>query len=531
VACIQRRACYRCSASRACSISVDDAKQPFLEEGGHDAIIQLFGVISSLVLVGEPSNEEDYGSRRRQKPLPERYPTMCYTQRVRLAHFSVKEYLVSHRLQQSHDTRLSRYALLDTEVHRSLSRSSCEYLLYLASEPQIQTWIDEERDSEIATNRSWKLYLQDCLKDFLPAYPLLRYVCLHWRKHQGLAETGIGPLPTNGQLHISMLDDQRARISWLRLTIPENLLPGSRPLSKYSLETNKLHDGAKALYWASALGLRQTVSLLCEPTSHQDVCHVGGYYCTALQAAARYGHQEIVEILIASGADVNCYGGAVDTALSAAVTRGHSNIVLKLLQAGAGIGTRTKAGVHSATSLVSAAYGGYGVVVRILLQHIVQHNLQASVDVGEAILVAARDGHDDIIRVLLKHVVDERLEVSVDLGKAILEAACFNRIGVVRILMAYGVDLNVRYPGKARLYVGLNLVRLDPDPANPTCTSSLLNAAVAYRYGNQDMIKELIEAGATSDHLPEHATSTTPPDMDIKDDPERTTSTQQQETS
>jgi hypothetical protein len=79
---------------------------------------------------------------------------------------------------------------------------------------------------------------------------------------QGLAETGFGPLPTNGQLHISMLDDQRARISWLRLTIPEDLLPGSRPLSKYSLETNKLHDGAKALYWASAIGLRQTVSLL-----------------------------------------------------------------------------------------------------------------------------------------------------------------------------------------------------------------------------------------------------------------------------
>jgi hypothetical protein len=282
--------------AEACSISVDDAKVPFLEEGGHDAIVQLFGVISSLVLVdGTSINVFDPWRLKgfNEKALPGKFATTCYTEHVRLAHFSVKEYLISTRLRQSHDTRLSRYALQDTQVHQSLSRSCCEYFLYFASEPQMQTWIDEEKDPGKT---------QDYMEDFLPAYPLLRYVCLHWRIHQGLAETGIGPLPTNGQLHISILDDERMRISWLRLTVPRSSVPGSIKIhSRWPRRTKKLRDGTKALYWASALGLRQTVSMLRDSTSNFDVCHVGGKHHTALQAAARYGHEEIVDILIASG--------------------------------------------------------------------------------------------------------------------------------------------------------------------------------------------------------------------------------------
>jgi hypothetical protein len=73
--------------AEACSISLDDAKEPFLGEGGHDAIVQLFGVISSLVLVDEPSNKIYYKSNRWQKRLPEKHTTTCYTQRVRPVHF------------------------------------------------------------------------------------------------------------------------------------------------------------------------------------------------------------------------------------------------------------------------------------------------------------------------------------------------------------------------------------------------------------------------------------------------------------
>jgi ankyrin repeat protein len=103
------------------------------------------------------------------------------------------------------------------------------------------------------------------------------------------------------------------------------------------------------------------VSLLCNATSHQDICHVGGRYHTALQAAARNGHEEIVEILIANGADVNCYGGRNGTALNAAVAYGHGSIVSKLLQAGA---------QHvSSKAMLTAASRGLDGVVRVLMEH------------------------------------------------------------------------------------------------------------------------------------------------------------------
>jgi hypothetical protein len=108
--------------------------------------------------VGEPLNNEDYEPGSWANALPEKYPTRCYAQRVRLAHFSVKEYLVSGRLQQSYDARLSRFAFRDTELHQSLSRNCCEYLLYFAREPQMQTWIDKIEAPESSPH-------EDCMED------------------------------------------------------------------------------------------------------------------------------------------------------------------------------------------------------------------------------------------------------------------------------------------------------------------------------------------------------------------------------
>ena len=58
---------------------------------------------------------------------------------------------------------------------------------------------------------------------------------------------------------------------------------------------------------------------------------------TALQAAAGGGHLDVVERLLAAGADVNAaaaHGGR--TALQAAAGGGHLDVVERLRQAGAG---------------------------------------------------------------------------------------------------------------------------------------------------------------------------------------------------
>jgi ankyrin repeat protein len=569
--------------AEACSIHLDDSEEPFLEEGGHDALDQLFGVISSLVMVNISAGQDQYETIVEYEHLSHKYDIKCYTQHVRLAHFSVKEYLVSNRLQQSHHTRLSRYALTDIEVHRSLSRSCCEYLLYFTNEPQIQTWIDEEMDEKIKRKKKRKIihaggvveYMQQHnLTEFFPAYPLLPYVCWNWFQHQALAETGTEPLPTDGQLHVRVLNDDRARILWLRLLDHREFTHRVRAFDEW-------HDGTTALYWASVLGLRQTVSLLCDPTSHQDVCNVGGVYHTALQAAANFGHEKIVEILIDSGADINCWGGEFGTALIAAAYNGHEETVEILIASGAdvecrggGFGTALIAaasrgyektveiliasgadiecrGGRFGTTLIEAVYNGLGNIVSKLLQakmsrgtlnyktniygnalqvaiatgneHIVNELLQAGVDRGPAILKAAAFGHGDIMSTLLhadvdidplkvkgkiyvtaleaaaqnghEHIVDYLLQAGVGHGEAIMKAALKGHEGIVRTLIKYGTDLNVRYPGKCKYY--------DPKystlylAAIPNFTSSLLDMAMLN--GSDDIVEELLEAGANSD--------------------------------
>jgi ankyrin repeat protein len=538
--------------AEACSIHLDDSEKPFLEEGGHDALDQLFGVISSLVMVNISAGQDQYESIAEYEPLPHKYDIGCYTQYVRLAHFSVKEYLVSNRLQQSHHARLSRYALTEIEVHRSLSRSCCEYLLYSTNEPQMKTWIDGELDEKIKQKNGKVIYhaggtedyMQHHLIEFFPAYPLLPYVCRNWYQHQALAEMGIEPLPTDGQIHVRVLDDDRANFSWLRV------------LNRYGFTGDNFYEGYKgttALYWASVLGLRQTVSLLCDPTSHRDVCNVGGMYHSALQAAAFFGHEKIVEILIASGANVESQGGEYGTALIAAAYRGHEKIVEILIASGADVESQ---GGEYGTALIAAAYRGHEKIVEILIASGADVESQGG-DFGTALIAAAFGDNEKIMEILIasganvesqggdfgtaliaavdggcgnivskllqakmgrgtlnyktktygtalelaaadgdEHIVNELLQAGVDHGEAIMKAALEGHYGVVRILMKHGADLNVLYPGKCQYDDRYNTLTLYL-AAIPNFTSSLLDMAMLN--GSDDIVEELLEAGANSD--------------------------------
>ncbi|KAF8456825.1 ankyrin repeat-containing domain protein, partial [Kalaharituber pfeilii] len=61
----------------------------------------------------------------------------------------------------------------------------------------------------------------------------------------------------------------------------------------------------------------------------------GRYDNIALQGASSNGHIEIVNLLLAAGADVNVQGRYSDTALQGASSNGHIEIVKLLLAAGA----------------------------------------------------------------------------------------------------------------------------------------------------------------------------------------------------
>src|SRR5204862_404865 len=62
-----------------------------------------------------------------------------------------------------------------------------------------------------------------------------------------------------------------------------------------------------------------------------DVNAVGGYFGTALQAAAHCDHGPMVRQLLKKGADVNAIGGKYGTALQAAACSRYSNTNVPLL--------------------------------------------------------------------------------------------------------------------------------------------------------------------------------------------------------
>jgi hypothetical protein len=242
--------------AEACSIRVDNFQEPIFEEGGYEALVGLFSVLSSLIVSGDQSDyDSDYGRYRvftnnpLGDPLPKKYDTTCYNQTVRLAHFSVKEYLVSNRLRQSH-LELSKYALRETEVELSLAQRCCAYLLYFTEQRNVKIWIDEAKPPRELPlrqeNSKTRFYKQDFLNDFAPAYTLLPYVCTYWPRHQALAELIEEPLPVSMRLHLRVLESDVVRTSWTRLCDVSS---------------------ATALYWAACSDLCQTVSLLCNSKS------------------------------------------------------------------------------------------------------------------------------------------------------------------------------------------------------------------------------------------------------------------------
>jgi ankyrin repeat protein len=88
---------------------------------------------------------------------------------------------------------------------------------------------------------------------------------------------------------------------------------------------------------------------------------------TLLHIAARTGAVEDIEVLVASGASVNCSGDLGNTPLHQAAMRGEVASVKSLLQLGANASLRNE---FNQTALEVAELGGHAEIVRILKTHI-----------------------------------------------------------------------------------------------------------------------------------------------------------------
>ncbi|KAK2765812.1 pfs domain-containing protein [Colletotrichum kahawae] len=228
---------------------------------------------------------------------------------LQLAHFSVKEYLLSDRLQQN----ISRTFVV-AQARASITEICLTYLL------------DLDHSLSLVSVRQ--------------SYPLAQYAARYWISHAIQAETG----RVHDLIREFCLDEESPQISY-RLYNPDTPWE-TKPESSQT-------DEIVVLYYVACGGIVSAVEDVLK--NGADVNAQGGRYGNALQAASERGHQEIIQMLLNNGADVNA---------QAALERGHQEIIQMLLNNGADVNAQDSSGQ---TSLSWAARNGREAVVKMLI--------------------------------------------------------------------------------------------------------------------------------------------------------------------
>ena len=244
---------------------------------------------------------------------------------LQLAHFSVKEYLTSNRLDTDIALRFEEVA-----AKASIATVCLAYLLHL--------------DQDLPT------------RELKKTFPLAQYCARYWITFAAVAEGKDDIL----QAFI------REFFCYHRSSY-RNCYSLFRPDQPWRDEPAKGgEEPASALYYASFGGLINAVKYLLSQGAEVNAQEGGGYYGNALQAASGGGHEKVVELLLGAGADVNAQGGRYyGNALQAASGGGHEKVVELLLGAGANVNAQEGGGYGKA--LYTASWEGHEKVVELLL--------------------------------------------------------------------------------------------------------------------------------------------------------------------
>jgi ankyrin repeat protein len=190
-----------------------------------------------------------------------------------------------------------------------------------------------------------------------------------------------------------------------QLELLKKLQPGSKGIRRLR-RSNHIFDsgyrtrsnGSEVMHMAAEMDLYETFRRALEEIKVKvDV--VGGFYGTALQAAAARGHEKIVQLCLEHGADVNTVSGFFGTALQGAAAGGHEKIMRILLERGVDVNI---VGGHYGTALQAAAAEGNEQVVQLLLEDGADVNITGGY-YYTALHAAVNCNKEPIARILLEH--------------------------------------------------------------------------------------------------------------------------------
>lgn len=195
-------------------------------------------------------------------------------------------------------------------------------------------------------------------------------------------------------------------------------------------ETDSNHDTALTL--ACAGGHEELVELLLARGANIEHRDKKGF--TPLILAATAGHTKVVEILIREKADLEAQSERTkDTPLSLACSGGRYEVVELLLKSGA---NKEHRNVSDYTPLSLAASGGYVNIIKLLLNQGAEINSRTGSKLGiSPLMLAAMNGHTTAVRLLLDMGSDINAQIETNRNTA-LTLACFQgRHEVVSLLL------------------------------------------------------------------------------------------------
>ncbi|KAG9661586.1 purine and uridine phosphorylase, partial [Aureobasidium melanogenum] len=304
---------------------------------------------------------------------------------IRLAHYSVKEYLTSGRCQL--DQFRLRLGQATSATH--IASVSLTYLL------QLETDLPKEA--------------------IISRFPLTLYSASQWMKFARVANAEDNRLQILIE-RLLLVPERRAH--WLSLFSPD------KPWQEDPEPPSPL---PQPLYYASLGGLEHVASRLLE--SGADINSEGDLYDNALQAAAAHGLENMVNLLLQNGADANAHLGQAST-LQLASGHGYVKVVQALLAHGADVNSKGLNWYGYINALHAACIEGYLEVVKLLLIKGADVNIQGG-EVGSALQAASSIGCDKIVQLLLEAGADINAPASYRCDEA-LDAAFDKNFGDCR---------------------------------------------------------------------------------------------------
>ena len=233
---------------------------------------------------------------------------------VRIAHFSVQEYLESTRILKS---KAAVFGMHRASAHAEIAQICLSYLL------------DDGLRSPLFD------------RHLVEQFPLSHFAAMYWYRHCKDAAASDVKLESSV---LSLFNNRQSIVNWIKMY--DVSIPPRRGIN-FGRPTNDIRS---SFCYASCLGLDKTLSNILSqypaPSGilPSDPLHYD--YGKSLHEASENGHQETVQVLLDKGVDVNTLDLFHGDALYLASSRGHQNIVQVSLDRGANVNTWGEKSIH-----------------------------------------------------------------------------------------------------------------------------------------------------------------------------------------